>query len=49
MKPSRAGVQVMAHSTEPGTPNFGLEFHLSGEGRVGIGGRRADGLGQVIR
>jgi hypothetical protein len=23
MKPSRAGVQVMAHSTLPGTPNFG--------------------------
>jgi hypothetical protein len=22
MKPSRAGVQLIAHSTEPGTPNF---------------------------
>jgi hypothetical protein len=31
-----------------GDVELGLEVDLSGEGRVGIGGRGADGLGQVI-
>jgi hypothetical protein len=32
MKPSRAGVQVIAHSTEPGTPNFSWNSTLPAKG-----------------